>query len=504
MMPFISSTLFSNIKNTSLNSRFANVKKNSKNSKFEFDKLLIQRLEPKLIFEKLKDNIVDDLDLLQTFTLMGWEDNLWKTHEGRKAMQNWWLSALKHDEKGDATLRNVMTLRVILADKERYPAPKDVIQIMRSELDHLIQLKKWPYTDSIDVLQALVSQNPLKLAEISFNKKISVLKLIKMTGFPEKLPIIKESEENWLELWLSSDLNTRKQTQAVFKTILKNNLSLERQIEFAMIIFTTNKLPKSIEKLRDVVANYFEITEWLMGCAKSHDFRIFFDEDSKKCLICWIGTGNYKQFEHLISEISIREIDVTQKNWEEKRNAAKNRYLFWINYQHILQEAWLFIPLALNDRYKDWKDINNIIVSDFIDDPKLVIHIGKYFFSQKIIGKDIDLLMFNDNVAIDNLFYQNITSDNTNLCLIHDMNKLWQSDCAYVLESYFDIKPINNMKIIYNSLGRSNLYKQKISEESFKKDRSEQVGFWLKGARHRWSNHKLQETALTAKRYKSL
>lgn len=112
--------------------------------------------------------------------------------------------------------------------------------------------------------------------------------------------------------------------------------------------------------------------------------------------------------------------------------------------------------------------------------------------------------MFNDNVTIDNLFYQNITSDNTNLCLIHDMNKLWQSDCAYVLESYFDIKPINNMKIIYNSFGSYNLYKQKISEESFKKDRSEQVGFWLKGARHRWSNHKLQETALTAKRYKSL
>lgn len=394
-MKFIAPHLLSFVKNAQLKSRFTSISKIAKFSNLEIDISTIEGLDPNILFKKLQDAIVEDIDLLQTLNLMGLEDNRWKTQNGYTVARNWWLSALKKEKDGDSNIRMVMVLRTILADTERYPAPKDVIQTMRTSLDKLIELGEWPFKNNIDVLKGLTSQNAKKLAEISYNKSITVLELMQENGYPEKLPIIEEANNIWFMLWFKSPKEKRLYLRDKVKSLIYSYKSIEQHINLTNIIIDQLGLPQQVAILKNEVKKYPEISEWLKYI-KNHQsqknnlveyYQGLININSRQLLSCWIGVGNYLQLKGMVYQLADMYFN---DDYDEKivnsRNAQKNRYNFWEEYQFLFEEIWLLLPNKFDYISKNFSIDNTRHLNNF-KYPLAIFRIGDFYICEPFIAK---------------------------------------------------------------------------------------------------------------------
>lgn len=499
-MNFISPNLFDFVKHRQLTSAFKGIKRIAKDLDINFDEAAIQSLNPQLLFNQLVYGKID-LELIQVFTLMGWEDHQWTGKDGKTAMRNWWLSALDKDQQGEPVFRHIMVLRTILADTERYPAPKDVIQTMREGLESLIKSGEWKYKTNLDLLQALITQNAKKLAEIAFKQNKSVVQLLQNAGFPTKLPTVQDAQIQWFLIWLNESQQQRKNTTLALTEML-DSLDLDNQQKFATLVLNIPHLNKPLAQLKQLIAGYPEIDHWLSICDRNNEFRQIFKIDEIQRLECWIGTGSYQSLQNLI-------IDITKYEEPSVLEFTERRYIFWKNYQDHFRESWLLVSQSTYDNHPDIKRFPKVKIITGFTKPIILIRIGEYYLLQMFIlkGGEADIIMFNDTKNIEILLKNSKISYTQfmqlSICLIHDLNNLWQSDCAYILDTKFNIIPINN-KVIYDTIGNYNIYKKKIQENDFKKIRIEKTSSWLRNAKNRWSHQQLQQAALTAKRYNLL
>lgn len=350
-MNFIRPDLFDFAKNSTLKSKFKGTKKIAKTLNISFDEVAIQSLNPQLLFDQLTKGKIN-LELIQVFALMGWENHQWTSKNGKTAMRNWWLSALDKDQQGESVFRQVMVLRTILADTERYPAPKDVIQTMRTGLENLIQSGEWKYKNHLDVLRALITQNVKILAEIAFQQNISVLQLIQEAGFPIKLPIVKDAGKIWIQLWFKSEKNKRFHLKNAIGQTLNYTSSLEHHTEITNLILDDVGLARQVESLKNQVSNYPEITEWLKRIKSTHQkshklidyYKKLRNPHAKLLLSCWIGVGNYEQLKAMVYNLADMHFSDHDEWTTNSRNAQKRRYDFWQHYQFLFEDIWLLLP----------------------------------------------------------------------------------------------------------------------------------------------------------------
>lgn len=446
---FISSQLFSTIRNTTLDSNFNTLKKIAHFSNLEFDKSLVQMLDPKLLFEKLQYGIIKDLDLLQTFTLMGWDDNLWKIPTGYKAMQNWWLSAFHQEDKGDKNLRIVMILRIVLADTERYPAPKDVVQLMGKVFQDLFESGKCNFKIDYDVLNAIVSKIPKELAKISFLQKKSVIEVIQASGFPNKLPIIEDANEEWLKLWFHANHNQRTPLNNKLIETLNTFSNLNTHIRLTNLILNDINLPRDIFHLKQEVKKFPEIAEWLKkvkSVNKSKNtlikyYQSLHPENAKQLLSCWIGVGNYEQLKVMIYNLADLHYSDNDEWTIKSRKAQKNRYLFWEDYQFFFEEIWLLLPQKyqyISEKYA----IDNIRNLEGFYYPIAVFKIGSNYIFQPFVSKATQANLFAINDSQDELESllnePNISMNqllSRDVIFKHEHNLGWQPELREILKN---------------------------------------------------------------------
>ena len=310
-MKFIPPNLFDFAKNSTLRSKFAGTKRIAKDLGIDFDEAAIQSLNPQILFEQLVKGKID-LELIQVFSLMGWENHQWTGKNGKTAMRNWWLSALDKEQQGEPIFRHVMVLRTILADTERYPAPKDVIQTMRTGLEDLIASGEWKYKTNLDVLQALITQNANKLAKIAFKQNISIIQLMQDCGFPKKLPIVEDATVEWIQLWFKTTPEQRNDLKSAIHQTLNHLISLEQHSKFTNLILDDVELSQQVESLKNQVSAYPEITEWLKKVKALHQnthslaeyYNALKNPVARQLLSCWIGVGNYEQLKVMVYNLA--------------------------------------------------------------------------------------------------------------------------------------------------------------------------------------------------------
>ncbi|WP_436897637.1 hypothetical protein [Acinetobacter gyllenbergii] len=500
-MTLIRPDLFDFAKNSRLKSQFKGTKKIAKLSNTFFDETLISALNPQYLFDQLVYGKID-LELIQVFALMGWENNQWKSKNGKKAMYHLWLSALDKDQQGKSIFRHIMTLRVILADTERYPAPKDVIQTMRIGLENLIRSGEWKHLKNINILQSLITQNAKILAEIAFQQNKSVLQLIQEAGFPVKLPIVKDAEIYWLNLWVAANERQRQLLRQELKQVLTYSLPLEQQQKITKIILNSNALPKNVKDLEDKVKDFPELVTWLSSCAKNPDLILNFSHDEKQRLACWIGTGNYEALRKIL-------ITVVRSHSIDDVNKTANRYIFWKNYRTLFEESWLLLPEKIFNQNEI--HLNNVKKIADYSYPVIVIRIMNKFIFQSFLGdaSQNDLLMTDDIAQVEKLIYQDTIYyeqfKNLNLVLIHDHAFKWQVDLAYTLDKHFGIcakdKRVHYMEGKYNY----SHYLQEVDKSEFTSERKQWKNLprWVENNKnfHKYPENIFNQVAITAIRY---
>lgn len=439
-MNFLNVNLFAFVHHHPLKSQFGGVGYLADSIGFKFNQDQLQEIQPERLFVQLVHSPIDELDLLQVFALMGWNHHQWKSHDGRIAMKNWWLSALHQEKAGDSRLRLVMVLRSILADTERYPAPKDVVQVMCEVLQQLIDSGEWGQDQkSHAVLVALLADDAeVQLAQLAIQQHQTVFKMVQAAKFPTKLPIIQDANIEWLRFWLELNRGQRQALHQSLDALLHRELELEQKLQFASLILNHAAFSISIEFLERKVKDYPELVVWLSACARQSAFKSRLSLDERRYLNCWIGTGNYESLHGILMQVAQQTEDIGN---QEK---TENRYIFWKNYQHFFQEAWLLLPTQyLTQHQSHLANVKQIQGTDY---PVVVLKIGDYFVFQYFLGTAAknDLLMTDDIVTVEKILNQNIVSDmqiqHLNLVLIHDHLFKWQSDLAYILHQHFNIQ----------------------------------------------------------------
>ena len=303
-MSFLSSDLFSFVTDRSLKSKFRGLKDLAKLLEIDVDQNSMENINPDELFAKLIQSPIE-LDLIKVFALMGWDNSDWKTQHGQYAMKNWWLSALNQEKQhGEAQLLLVMTLRAILADTERYPAPKDVVQVMGQVLLKLIKEGYFKGQDHIEILEALITEDSKKLASIAILQGKTVTELMHRLWVPQKLPTVQHANLQWLNLWVQSNSQQRKLLRQPLNALLHSHLGVEQQYQFAQIIFSHTSFSKQISALEKEVKNYPELVAWLSSCARQIEFKTQLTTDERQQLNCWIGTGNYESLYEILMQIA--------------------------------------------------------------------------------------------------------------------------------------------------------------------------------------------------------
>lgn len=456
----------------------------------------LQSLNTQLLFEKLIHGTLD-LDLIQVCALMGWEDNQWKTKEGQKAMRHWWLSALEKNQQGESTICLLMVVRVVLADTERYPAPKDIIQIMSNTLETLIKEDKYVCRNK-QVLMFIITKKANELAQMAFQHQKLVVKLLKEANLPTKLTIVEEATILWFKTWLRSKLTVRQKMATLLNALLQP-LSISQQQVFAKTLLNDSTLAKPISELRKIIENYPEIIYWLSLCDRENQFRAPFNIEEINRLNCWVGSGNYQSLRKLLLEIT-QQVSFDPKTLEK----TDNRYIFWENYQHLFRESWLLVSENIYNTTTGIKHLKNVKIITQWRYPIILIRIGNYYILQRFIdvGTSVDLIMIDDSKRMEELLSNNnirhteITQ--LSICLIHDHLYKWQADLAYCLETVFNIKPHNSMIKITQHMSKN--YHIDVVNSEFKLERKDCVQDWYHSAQSRWTATQLQ-AAKTAKRY---
>ena len=503
-MNFLRSNLFDFVYQNKLESKFKGVKKIAGLIDFSFDDQVMIHLNPHELYAQLVHAPID-LNLIQVFALMGWDDHQWKSSDGKIAMKNWWLSALNKEKEGDPRLRLVMVLRAILADTERYPAPKDIVKVMCEVLQQLIRSGEWGQDqDSHAVLVALLADDvEVQLAQLAIQQCQTVFKMVEVAKFPTKLPIIQDANIEWLRFWLESNKLQRQNLRQALNELLHRDLALEQQLQFASLILKHRDFSESIELLERKVKDYPELVAWFSACARQSEFKSPLSLDERRYLNCWIGTGNYESLHGILMQVA------QQTNDEGDVQKTESRYIFWRNYQHFFQEAWLLLPQQYFAQYKS--NLVNVKQVQGTDYPVVVLKIGDYFIFQYLLGTAAknDLLMTDDILGVEKILNQNIVLDmqlqNLNLVLIHDHLHRWQADLAYTLHQHFKIEA-KDQKVYFTHLFYT-YYLIEVKKPDFIHERKQwkYLPQWVKhNLKHKYPVNVYRKAALTVQRYNLL
>lgn len=501
-MNFLEIHLFNFVTKNKLKSQFSSVQYLSKMIDVQLSEEDFLNIHPGRIFEQLVKAPMQ-LELIQTFALMGWDDHQWKSHNGTKAMQNWWLSALQHEKAGNSLFLKVMVLRSILADTERYPAPTDLIQLMRRTLQGLFSANKWSHRQDEKLLRALISEDAKALASDALAKNKIVHQVVAEAGYPTKLPIIQEANVQWLSQWISASKAQRQILRQALNALLHQDLNIEFQCNFASIIFNHAYFSGDLKKLEVKVKEYPELVAWLSQCARQSEFKNDLNAQHRQALGIWVGTGNYESLRSIL-------MDLAQQTEDEKDpKRTDSRYIFWKSYQIFFQEAWLLLPkkYLINNK----KNLANVKEISGTEHATVVLKINNYFIFQYFLGSgnQVDLLMTDDVDKVEKILDQNVIFNHqlqqVNLILIHDHFFNWQNDLAYTLDKHFHVKA-QGQKIYYpNRSGGYNLsnYLVQVSQLSFKEKRiqSDCLPKWVKNQKNRYNISVYNKAALTAQRY---
>ncbi len=500
-MNFLNHDLFAFTEKAKLQSKFSGMKSIADFINFPFDESLILQLDPEKLFAELIRSPID-LQLIQVFALMGWDGNQWKSAQGRQAMKHWWLSVLEKDREGEPLLRLVMVLRTVLADLERYPAPIDVVKVMRDVLEDLIRTDEWGEQTDVDILLALISGDAKTLAKIAMREYKNVVQLVLEANFPKKLLIIHDANIEWLSLWIQSSKKQRQIFRQPLNALLNKSLPLEQQCKLASSILNHNFFSLKNESLEQKVKDYPELVAWLSACARNTEFKLQLTSEERQRLGCWIGFGNYESLRQILVEIAQNKAD------EGDLSKTTNRYIFWKNYQALFQEAWLLLPHEFFVKNKT--DLSNVKELQGADYPVVVLKIQNYFVFQYFLGTaaNNDLLMTDDIHQVEQILNQRLVLDNQlkqmNLVLIHDHLFKWQSDLAYTLDQHFKIQAKDQR--VYFAEGQNNYsyYLTEVQKSEFKDVRKQWKNLpqWVKhNLKNKYPSHIYQKAALTAQRY---
>lgn len=500
-MIFLRHDLFTFAVTAKLKSEFSGVKYIADFIDLPFDESLMQQLDPGKLFSKLIRSPID-LQLIQVFALMGWDGNQWNSAQGRQAMKHWWLSALEKDRDGEPLLRLVMVLRTVLADLERYPAPKDVVQVMRDTLEELIRTDQWDEQTDVDILQAIISNDTKTLAKLAIQAHKNVQQRIEQANFPKKLLIIQDANIEWLSLWVQSSKKQRQILRQQLNALLNRGLPLEQQCKLASSILNHNNFSVKNELLEQKVKDYPELVAWLSACARNTEFKLQLTSEERQRLGCWTGFGNYESLRQILVEIAQNKAD------EGDLSKTTNRYIFWKNYQALFQEAWLLLPHEFFVKHKT--DLSNVKELQGADYPVVVLKIQNYFVFQYFLGTaaNNDLLMTDDIHQVEQILNQSLVLDNQlkqlNLVLIHDHLFKWQSDLAYTLDQHFKIQAKDQR--VYFAEGKNNYsyYLTEAQNPDFKYVRKQwkHLPQWVKhNLKNKYPSDTYQKAALTAHRY---
>lgn len=499
MMDFISGTLFNFTTQSKLVSRFKGLTKFAQEFDLAFDEDAIGEIDTNKIFIQLVKEPIE-INVMQTFALMGCHNKHWKTPDGEQAMLNWWLSVIEEDRKDHPLPRLIMVLRSILADTERYPAPKDVVQVMAQVLQELIQKGKWGCDRHLDLLQALVQNQPKKLARIALDQQCSVMKCIQNAKFPSKLLIVQEANLEWLSLWITEHKVQREILRHALNQVLGNNLDMVAKQSLATVILNHHHFTIDKKALEKAVKDYPELVAWLSYCARSSDFKKGLSNSQRQILGIWIGTGNYESLKSILTDIAWTTAD----NSDVEKTS--NRYIFWKNYQFFFQEAWLLLPESLYNAHQS--QLPNIKKVQGTEYPIVVLKIQDYFVFQYFLGSAAknDLLMTDDVDRVESILNQtDIFNDelrSVNLVLIHDHFFKWQSDLAYTLDEHFQLPAIDKKVHITNTFIAN--YQQEVGKREFIDTRKEWKNLpnWVKNhLKRNYLPSVYQRAALTVKRY---
>jgi hypothetical protein len=466
------------------------------------ESLQYRLVDPKDLFDQLIKSTLE-IDLIQVLALMGWEGGDWKTPYGQYAMKNWWHSVLQQDHnKTGSYLTSVMILRSVLADTEKYPAPKDVVLVMRQVLQQLITESKLKHIAHVDVLDALLQEDAKKLAQIALKKQLIVTDLIQQSRLPQKLPTVQQAGFEWLELWIGVPQNQRKKLRLPLQQMLHQRLTIEQQAHYARIIFHHQAFSNQIDYLRLEVKHYPELVAWLSACARQSEFKALLTTQERQWLNCWIGTGNYESLREILMDIA----KSTNDPQDEKR--TDSRYIFWHSYQALFQEAWLFLPQTYFQKNKS--NLTNIKEIQGTEHATIVLKLKGYYIFQYFLGtaSQINLLVTKDVKWVERILNQKMISNDDllqlNLLLIHDHEYKWQSDLAFTLEKHFKIQP-EQQRIRYplenGSYGFSS-YQKDVKNPEHERKRKQVVSRWLhNNVKNQFVPEVYHKAALTAKRY---
>lgn len=498
---FLSPKTFDFVHHLPLKSRFRGVKNVAEILEIDLDFEKFSLIDPQELFHQLIKSPIE-LDLIQVFALMGWENEQWKSDYGHLAMKHWWLSAIAKAKKGDVQLRFVMILRSVLADTERYPAPKDVVQVMRKVMLELIQKNEFKDLAQLKVLQAILAEQPQELASIAIVQSKRVNTVVSMAQLPQKLPIVHEANMHWLGLWIEKSIKQRQGLRQQLNQLLSANLALERQYEYAQIILNHAAFSDQIIYLEKEVRAYPELVIWLSHCARKTLFKDTLTLAERQKLNVWIGTGNYESLHDILTTIA-----QSSENQGDV-NKTVSRYIFWKNYQHLFQEAWLLLPPELyatqNSKLANIKQVQGL------EYPTVVLKVGAYFILQSFLGtaSKNDLLMTDDIDKVEHLLHQKMIMAHElttlNLVLIHDHMFMWQSDLAYTLDQDFQM-PAKDQQVYYAE-GKNSFsnYLTNVKKSDFIHERKQwkYLPNWVKNSlKTRYPAEVYQRAALTALRY---
>lgn len=497
-MSLLESNLFNFAQKVTLSSRFVQPKFKSALQRQQRLAPAHKMTKPQALYDRLKQAPIK-LSLIDILVLMGWRSDLWLSDDGQAAMQHWWQSALADTER--PVLRLIMMLRVVLADGERWPGPKPVIQAMSDEMQALIKRGQWPHPTQAELLLILARQEAAQLAALAIKQSQSVRALLQEVSLPTSIPVVMEAEEQWLVLWLKQNKSKRSNMAVQLRQLLRTDLTLQRQQRLAKQILACPHLPQQPKDLKAKVADYPEIVTWLSACARQIEFKQALAIQEMQLLRCWIGTGNYEALRGLLLQVAADHTD------QDNIKKTENRYIFWRNYQDFFEETWLLLPSEIYHTSIDIPKLTSVRELSHSVDPIAVLKIGSYYIFQMFIAKgksgQSDLMMTQDLSRVEELLQKpQISYDEIkqlNLCLIHDHYLFWQADLAQTLDQSFSIKSHSGRIDITPFMHRS--YAKEVEREEFQVERRKTIKMWLRGARSRHSEAALKKAALSAIRH---
>lgn len=497
-MSLLASNLFDFAQKASLTSRFAQPEFKSALQRQQRLAPAHKMTKPQVLYDRLKQAPIK-LSLIDVLVLMGWRSDLWLSDDGQAAMQHWWQSALADTQR--PVLRLIMMLRVVLADGERWPGPKPVIQAMSDEMQALIKRGQWPHPTQAELLLILARQEAAQLAALAFKQSQSVSGMMQQASMPTHIPVVLEAEEQWLMLWFKAQTSRRSNMAVALGQLLRTDLTLQRQQRLAKQILACPHVPQQSKTLKAQVANYPEIVAWLSACARQTEFKQVLNAQEMQLLRCWIGTGNYEALKGLLLQVAADHTD------QDNIKKTENRYIFWRNYQDFFEETWLLLPSEIYHAAIDLPKLTNVRELLHSVDPIAVLKIGSYYIFQMFIAKgrsgQSDLMMTQDLSRVEELLQKpQISYDEIkqlNLCLIHDHYLFWQTDLAQTLDQNFGIKPHSGQIDITPFMHRS--YAKEAEREEFQVERRKAIKMWLKSAGSRHSEAVLKKAALSAIRH---